>query len=271
MLEFQSAHPVGARRGDVDIAAHPCAISIHAPRAGCDHRRAQGGQSPPSFNPRTPCGVRRRGSPELRRLQDISIHAPRAGCDLLSPAVLAHSGNFNPRTPCGVRQASAVCGSRTGCDFNPRTPCGVRPLSNKMRVVASDISIHAPRAGCDYGMLKAPVKTCISIHAPRAGCDLFHPAMHSTTKDFNPRTPCGVRRVYPSPLPPRGCRFQSTHPVRGATAHGCVRGRRVVLFQSTHPVRGATVLRGIQDAIAAADFNPRTPCGVRRSFQEYRR
>ena len=78
--------------------------------------------------------------------------------------------------------------------------------------------------------------------------------------------------------------FQSTHPLRGATA-----GRNGVLpleqFQSTHPLRGATRKRhdvhgegeiSIHAPLAGCDkstgrssgrrnvnFNPRTPCGVR--------
>ena len=79
--------------------------------------------------------------------------------------------------------------------------------------------------------------------------------------DFNPRTPCGVR--------PLACVlegllgiFQSTHPVRGATNDTKQRlsGGE---FQSTHPVRGAT---GVADTTGFSinDFNPRTPCGVRR-------
>ena len=58
------------------------------------------------------------------------------------------------------------------------------------------ISIHAPLAGCDHKMLICAFGLCY----------------------FNPRTPCGVRR---SPCRLRACSartFQSTHPLRGATA-----------------------------------------------------
>ena len=58
--------------------------------------------------------------------------------------------------------------------------------------------------------------------------------------DFNPRAPCGAR-LY-SHFNPNPCgKFQSTRPVRGATASGhsfCP----VTLFQSTRPVRGATLM-----------------------------
>ena len=104
---------------------------------------------------------------------------------------------------------------------------------------------------------------------------------------FNPRTPCGVRPfhratanhlLYISIHAPRaGCDsrihksnfrqllFQSTHPVRGATEDSDEK-RRSYRFQSTHPVRGATVVSASADD-TDVHFNPRTPCGVRRTAQ----
>ena len=129
----------------------------------------------------------------------ISIHAPRAGCDVV----------FTGKAALGLY-------------FNPRTPCGVRRLVPAKPPSAGVISIHAPRAGCDdtfssvsfnfstfqsthpvrgatdaAGIWKNPQQ--ISIHAPRAGCD---PAGHRpflTWRNFNPRTPCGVRLSQPLP------------------------------------------------------------------------
>ena len=56
----------------------------------------------------------------------------------------------------------------------------------------------------------------ISIHAPREGCD--------DTSEQNRDD---------------GTRFQSTHPVRGATRY-LKNEYDQLAFQSTHPVRGAT-------------------------------
>ena len=59
----------------------------------------------------------------------------------------------------------------------------------------TDISIHAPREGCDRGAdIAATEPVYISIHAPREGCDLLF-APYDITRN----------------------KFQSTHPVRGAT------------------------------------------------------
>ena len=109
----------------------------------------------------------------------------------------------------------------------------------------TDISIHAPRAGCDSTLVRWLALEDISIHAPRAGCDL---------------------RYYGFTI--NRSRFQSTHPVRGATST-TIRSNRRARFQSTHPVRGATISVSRRLDVLQ-DFNPRTPCGVRRSRNHLR-
>ena len=213
--QFQSTHPVwGATPGpalpagqgkQISIHAprvgcdqdghqwqHPAGISIHAPRVGCDDfdfaiikatedfnprtpcgvRRCSPSSlhcSRPNFNPRTPCGVRHKF---LAVLLDsgISIHAPRVGCDLTSVSICASSMDFNPRTPCGVRRSvhSPIPDAQLFQSTHPvwgATPVGCAVLQKK------EISIHAPRVGCDW-----------------AGRNLL-----PDSRDFNPRTPCGVR------------------------------------------------------------------------------
>ena len=77
---------------------------------------------------------------------------------------------------------------------------------------------------------------------------------------FNPRTPCGVRRLKSSgvPLPKL---FQSTHPLRGATERRRQQHHDPRYFNPRTPC-------GVrhQEAPVPASFlyfNPRTPCGVR--------
>ena len=212
-------------------------ISIHAPHAGCD-------------------GL----GWEVIRILKISIHAPHAGCDKLCGIIGVIFLNFNPRTPCGVRHARGV------------------PLRGFLQ-----ISIHAPHAGCDRRKSMNLNDILISIHAPHAGCDIMKTGLTSRTiefqsthpmrgatcgqvyrprgeENFNPRTPCGVRRwVYQ--FRSNSLRFQSTHPMRGATCYANMR-RNMGLFQSTHPMRGATLADSIVNDMKK-DFNPRTPCGVR--------
>ena len=153
-------------------------ISIHAPREGCDRR---GGRLEPGslyFNPRTPRGVRHdnyikpaighlfqsthpargatHGCTADRQTKKISIHAPREGCDGLASPTPPPSMNFNPRTPRGVRHDNRGGFIHAG-HFNPRTPRGVRQDNYKGSLDNLDISIHAPREGCD-ALVPHPVK-----------------------------------------------------------------------------------------------------------------
>ena len=126
----------------------------------------------------------------------ISIHTPRAGCDAVSVGR-------------ATRQNISIHAPRAGCD-----------RERICIIMALTISIHAPRAGCDpltpQRGRRAPK---ISIHAPRAGCDAAHNKRGGDARYFNPRTPCGVRLrfLFKGTMT---CIFQSTHPVRGATADG---------------------------------------------------
>ena len=144
------------------------------------------------------------------------------------------------------------------------------------------ISIHAPRVGCDTLLwLEVYHNTGISIHAPRVGCDHTLLSCVPGFHDFNPRTPCGVRRqarvqssdqLYFNPRTPCGVRleikstdsinlkFQSTHPVWGATWELVIMKSKF-LFQSTHPVWGATCSLLINNSFVGISIHaPRVGC-----------
>ena len=190
-------------------------ISIHAPLAGCDLASACcTTRTTTNFNPRTPCGVRPtlsvvlgspdqfqsthplRGATKAVHLDKggggISIHAPLAGCDSVRVRRRRAQPYFNPRTPCGVRRSSCMA-VRCWKYFNPRTPCGVR-----RRRVRPDDRRHAfqsthPLRGATRERRQQGRGVGISIHAPLAGCDLLRKRCAVSARDFNPRTPCGVR------------------------------------------------------------------------------
>ena len=172
---------------------------------------------------------------------DISIHAPHAGCDKFEGLGFVFDGNFNPRTPCGVRllhtfpitfiYSISIHAPHAGCDLQ---------LADKIESAVT-ISIHAPHAGCDKQRKRdfvyrpefqsthpmrgatcmrqsAQIQRDISIHAPHAGCDKISSAGMTVGTNFNPRTPCGVRPLRAVRPVRRRSAFQSTHPMRGATA-----------------------------------------------------
>ena len=161
--------------------------------------------------------VRQDHGPLGNRCTRISIHAPRAGCDCFrnfsavkikrfqsthpmrgatarKSSIVPNVLHFNPRTPCGVRQQVSTQQQPTNY-FNPRTPCGVRRSSS---VLSFSRRCHFnPRTPCGVRpdvCILITLHVAISIHAPHAGCD----------------APCRItmRTI---------CRFQSTHPMRGAT------------------------------------------------------
>ena len=79
-----------------------------------------------NFNPRTPCGVRRKRQPIQSLRQQISIHALHAECDdeLSSLTKL----NLAFQSTHSMRSATTTATWLISIDFyfNPRTPCGVR-------------------------------------------------------------------------------------------------------------------------------------------------
>ena len=125
------------------------------------------------FNPRAPCGARRRFHP---------LPPPR------------HIHYFNPRAPCGARPGNVGRGAGDQADFNPRAPCGAR-RSAPQGLITRQISTHAPLAGrdCDlpenvindqyfnprapcgarrYARRNGACEKMISTHAPLAGRDV---------------------------------------------------------------------------------------------------
>ena len=215
-IRFQSTHPVWGATPVLSKEIAAKIISIHAPRVGCDRgQRLQGGAHA-DFNPRTPCGVRRdMGGGPGRKPRD-----------------------FNPRTPCGVRRANPPSSPNWAVFQSTHPVWGATPRQC-IFIGTTNISIHAPRVGCDFGLYVPPGVLLISIHAPRVGCDIrtqgtvpevvtfqsTHPVWGATQgdrrqttgrSDFNPRTPCGVRLPF----------------------------RRSTVSEPPY-------------------FNPRTPCGVR--------
>ena len=140
------------------------------------------------------------------------------------------------------------------------------------------ISIHAPLAGCDLdGNGNLLLRSSISIHAPLAGCDAKIRLAKIEFFHFNPRTPCGVRHLraavlsplaHFNPRTPCGVRrfgifhrytrskFQSTHPLRGATRFSIL-FCRFLQFQSTHPLRGATCLNA--SSLSLSEFQSTHP------------
>ena len=177
----------------------------------------------------------------------ISIHAPLAGCDARSvrsaPPLRCH---FNPRTPCGVRRCWQY-----GCpqpkNFNPRTPCGVRPRAARPARPSARFQSTHPLRGATRERAHSSTRT--TYFNPRTPCGVRLSAagqLCDRQRHFNPRTPCGVRLIR-SRASPGSAKFQSTHPLRGATDDD----RRV---QSHTPISIHAPLAGCDLVSAAVDL-----------------
>ena len=108
------------------------------------------------------------------------------------------------------------------------------------RPAVQTVSIHASRVGCDQDVavqytrasafqsthpvwdatqqiINKHIQYYVSIHASRVGCDSDKTSINVEAYRFNPRIPCGMRRVQ-SQKTIVDITFQSTHPVWDATA-----------------------------------------------------
>ena len=124
--------------------------------------------------------------------------------------------------------------------FNPRSPCGERPSHMPHSAVASySFQPTLPLRGATTSCSTAQCGSC-----------------------FNPRSPCGERRATEKKRENLGS-FQPTLPLRGATTPAPPSPEARV-FQPTLPLRGATAT-GAPARRWSSSFNPRSPCGERRS------
>ena len=177
-------------------AAHPAARTHPGQPGGSGHTRRR------SFRRAAPCGRR------TARLRHRLSHVP------------AMRGIFQPRQPCRLRLLPCRCDRATNTAA-AKCPCGVRSIINALLAEINYISIHAPLAGCDdRGPFPGRARPPISIHAPLAGCDQnlrgqicrAHISIHAPLAGCDAKTRRLVLLL---------ARFQSTHPLRGATGRGC--------------------------------------------------
>ena len=178
----------------------------------------------------------------------------------------------------------------------------------KTTYTTPDVSFQSthPARGATVLIARPGIHPLISIHAPREGCDRRSGRRFPCRRNFNPRTPRGVRHraigAWQAEL-----EFQSTHPARGATPskigdrghnrisihaprEGCdaqlrpqSEGHIVISIHapregcdldtsrggtqggiSIHaPREGCDSSSPASKTVSHADFNPRTPRGVR--------
>ena len=101
------------------------------------------------------------------------------------------------------------------------------------------ISIHAPHAGCDRSATSSSwLRQRFQSTHPMRGATWPSAGISACSKNFNPRTPCGVRPIV---------KFHALLAL-GISIHAPHAGCDLVVFSVY---------------ICTGNFNPRTPCGVR--------
>ena len=262
-LSFQSTRPL--RGATITRAEHyqaAAVISIHAPLAGRDNMTLEADKYYSQFQSTRPLrgatperssarwsarfqstrplrGATKSSGPSRSRWT-ISIHAPLAGRD---------DGKISPEQ---YRDFISIHAPLAGRDL-------VLQLRHRLARV---ISIHAPLAGRDdRHRRKARRAVDISIHAPLAGRDADRADLLITASNFNPRAPCGARRLLRPGAKQQQQRFQSTR-----------RDRPDVYprFISIHAPLAGRDHRCLQDYGGVCHFNPRAHCGARRFRFQYR-
>ena len=210
------------------------------------------------FNPRAPCGARRR---KRCRLTRSSRFNPRAPCGARPSAARppCRRRRFNPRAPCGaqlilftsksiismfqstrpVRGATAAQEeARKALEFQSTRPVRGATMVRGRPPACLPFQSTRPVRGATVLHLRHEILAVVSIHAPRAGRDPIAGNSVPRRYRFNPRAPCGARLGLLA-VAIAAKKFQSTRPVRGATRLN-KGGGGVFRFQSTRPVRGAT-------------------------------
>ena len=124
---FQSTLPMRAATiGRIQVRSYTD-ISIHAAHAGSDHKCLFCGYTWHNFNPRCPCGQRRRLPKIMVGAKEFQSTLPmRAATRTIRHCASNAMIYFNPRCPCGQRLTliAATCAAKLY--FNPRCPCGQR-------------------------------------------------------------------------------------------------------------------------------------------------
>ena len=151
---FNPRTPCGVRRGGPVAAVPPRKISIHAPRAGCDDPWPCGAACPANFNPRTPCGVRPLGTGTRCVIAPFQSTHPVRGATFTHFWPPPGIGIFQSTHP--VRGATVYNGFLDGLiQFQSTHPVRGATSSGPIRPALPGISIHAPRAGCDYTIISS--------------------------------------------------------------------------------------------------------------------
>ena len=176
------------------------------------------------FNPRGPCGPRRRGTGKTYGSLCISILAVLADRDNRLPQLQIHLKNFNPRGPCGPRHPDRQMGKAKSkisilAVLADRDVAAI--LAGELAHLISILAVLADR-DAPWCRWQPPAWRYFN---PRGPCGPRHGLAVDIARinDFNPRGPCGPRRPQ-TQRRPGPHRFQSSRSLRTATYERSIPG-----------------------------------------------
>ena len=168
------------------------AISIHAPRAGSDssllyHSRNRGiSIHAPRAGSDIPCPS---GNKTADRFQST---LPVRGATPMILIIRHTMIYFNPRSPCGERPFTSSETARQSL-FQSTLPVRGATKKRSTKNWKNIFQSTLPVRGATGGRLNVYRIPTISIHAPRAGSNYGYTKLHAPLTYFNPRSPCGER------------------------------------------------------------------------------
>ena len=215
-LNFNPRAPCGARQTFLPDSLILIDISTHAPLAGRDYLGVISASVDEIFQPTRPLrGATEQGSNSGGSSLFQPTRPLRGATGQTSRIVSLHS--ISTHAPLAGRDPSDQTKTKTG-KISTHAPLAGRDNDSQMKFTLHLISTHAPLAGRDQEAEKNHQKAKkFQPTRPLRGATEFPAEIRDDTVDFNPRAPCGARRL-------RGwgslstSTFQPTRPLRGATS-----------------------------------------------------
>ena len=211
------------------------------PRAPCGARRRCLSLRPPQrhFNPRAPCGARLGRFRVLLVKAAISIHVPLAGHDRQPVRRHERWERISIHVPLAGHDATRQPRRPTERHFNPRAPCGARQVEIDEYAAQFQFQSTCPLRGTTQDAQRRERDHEISIHVPLAGHDYGCDDGVVVALIISIHVPLAGHDQFSTYSGFVYLVFQSTCPLRGTTSH-----KRSTTdwctFQSTCPLRGTT-------------------------------
>ena len=127
----------------------------------------------------------------------ISIHAPLAGSDQAQVAAFVPIIDISIHAPLAGSDPEGRRRQRPMPDFNPRSPCGERRCGYGRPKMTTKFQSTLPLRGATLVQIPDGLSGLFQSTLPLRGATNSTGIRTSSILNFNPRSPCGERRVAP--------------------------------------------------------------------------